>query len=62
MTAALADPLAWELHRPRGARTATATGYWRDVECVQLTGPRPLLRLRVALWTRRLHRGARAAR
>lgn len=58
MTAALAPApalrpagIGWELHRtPRGR--ATAIGYWGGHETIRLTGP--LLRLRIAWWTRHL--------
>lgn len=58
MTTTLPTPvlpgIEWELHRPAGGRPY-ACAYYGDGECVRLHGG-PLLRWRIAAWTRRLER------
>lgn len=52
---ATAYGVEWELHRPRRG-AATATAFYGPAECLTVRGP--LLRLRIAYWTRALRRHA----
>lgn len=57
MTALLAPPtLGWEIHRDRADGWPTAIAYYGEHEAVRFSGPRTLLRLRIALWSRALAR------